>query len=318
VKDSAGNITEIWIRWHAVGTLSLSSASDRHYMLDRITGRLMFGDGVQGKIPPVGKANILAKAYRAGGGMKGMCEKRDLAKLRTTLPLIDKVTNYQPTAGGADQEDIDRVAMSGPRRIKSRDRAVTVEDYEWLAREATSEVAKSRCLPMTKGASLTEEDRQGADPGWVTVMIVPQGQEDQPLPTEQLIGLVKRYLTDRSLATLGMQIDVIGPRYVPIEVSAEIIPRRIEEAKTVEKRVFDALKVFLHPLSGGPDGEGWEFGRTLYLSEIGAVVQGAEGVDRVRDLNIKKPGDVVPQDRIVIGSNDLPVSGQLTILATGA
>ena len=318
VKDAAGNITEIWVRWHAVGALSLSSASDRHYVLDRVTGRLMFGDGVQGHIPPAGKANILAKVYRAGGGMKGLCEKRSLTELKTTLPLIDKVTNYQSTAGGADQEDIDKVAMSGPLRIKSRDRAVTVEDYEWLAREAASEVAKSRCLPLTKGASLTEANRQGADPGWITVMIVPRGQEDQPLPTEQLIGSVRRYLTDRSLATLGSQIDVIGPRYVPIDVTAEIIPRRIEEAKSVEKRVFDDLKAFLHPLSGGPDGEGWEFGRAIYLSEIGAVVQGAEGIDRVRDLTIKKSGAAVPRERIIIGSDDLPASGQLTIVATGA
>ena len=91
------------------------------------------------------------------------------------------------------------------------------------------------------------------------------------------------------------------------------------EAKTVEKRVFDQLTAFLHPLSGGPDGNGWEFGRDIYLSEIAAVVQATEGVDRVRSLIVRKTGDVVPSaNQIAIGGNDLPAAGNLTVLATEA
>jgi hypothetical protein len=196
--------------------------------------------------------------------------------------------------------------------------AVTVVVYEWLSHEAAGEVAKSRCLPLTKADSLIEANRQGDDPGWVTVIIVPQGQESQPLPTAQLIASVRRYLMDRSSATLNNRIDVIGPRYVPISVEAVFVPRRIEEAKTVEKRVFDNLRAFLHPLSGGPDGDGWQVGRTLYLSEIAAVVQGSEGVDRVRSLTLRRPGSAEPLERITLASNDLPASGDHHIVATGS
>ena len=112
--------------------------------------------------------------------------------------------------------------------------------------------------------------------------------------------------------------DVIGPRYVAIDVAAEVTPLRIEEAKAVEKRVFDKLRAFLHPLSGGPDGAGWEFGRAMYLSEVGAVVQGTVGVDRVRNLSIRKSGSDQSQESIAMGSNDLAASGHHTIVATGA
>ena len=319
VNDTAGNITEVWVRWHDVAALSLSTAADRHYLLDRASGRLMFGDGVQGRIPPAGKTNIVARTYRAGGGTKGLCAKLTLTELKTTLPLIDKVTNYESSAGAADQENIDNVAMSGPLRIKSRDRAVTVEDYEWLAREAATEVAKSRCLALTSADSLLAANPPGNDPGWLTVIVVPGGHEAQPLPTEGLINTVKDYLGQRSLPTLATRIDVIGPRYVSVDVSAEVVPRRMAEAKTVEKRVFDQLTAFLHPLSGGPDGNGWEFGRDIYLSEIAAVVQATEGVDRVRSLIVRKTGDVVPSaNQIAIGGNDLPAAGNLTVLATEA
>jgi predicted phage baseplate assembly protein len=318
VTDAAGNVMEVWVRWHAVAAMSLSTPSDRHYVVDNVTGTITFGDSVHGRIPPAGKDNIVARIYRAGGGAKGQCAARTLTELKTAIAFVDKVFNHEASRGGADQEAIANVATSGPLRIKSRDRAVTVEDYEWLAREAAGEVAKSRCLALTKADFLTEENRQGTDSGWITVIIVPQGEEDQPLPTENLLGTVKDFLTARSLATLGNRLDVIGPRYVPIDVTAEFIPRRIEEAKTVEKRVFDNLRAFLHPLSGGPDGKGWEFGRAIYLSEVAAVVQGTEGVDRVRNLTIRKSGTAASQDRIAMGNNDLAASGHHTIVATGA
>ena len=318
VNDAAGNVIEVWVRWHAVSAMSLSTPSDRHYVVDHVTGTIAFGDSVHGRIPPAGKDSIVARIYRAGGGAKGQCAPRTLSELKTTIPLVDQVFNLEASHGGADAEAIASVATSGPLRIKSRDRAVTVEDYEWLAREAAPEVAKSRCLALTRADSLTKENRQGTDPGWTTVIIVAHGDEDQPLPTENLLNTVKDFLTARALATLGSRIDVIGPRYVAIDVATEVIPLRIEEAKTVEKRVFDKLRAFLHPLSGGPDGQGWEFGRTIYLSEVGAVVQGTEGVDRVRNLSIRKSGSNQPQERIALASNDLAASGHHTIVATGA
>lgn len=318
VTDAAGNVIEVWVRWHAVSAMSLSTPADRHYVVDHVTGTITFGDSVHGRIPPAGKDSIVGRIYRAGGGAKGQCASRTLSELKTTIPLVDQVFNLEASRGGADAEAIVNVATSGPLRIKSRDRAVTVEDYEWLAREASGEVAKSRCLALTRADSLIGENRQGTDPGWITVIIVPYGDEDQPLPTENLLNTVKDFLTARSLATLNNRIDVIGPRYVAIDVAAEVIPLRIEEAKTVEKRVFDKLRAFLHPLSGGPDGEGWEFGRAMYLSEVGAVVQGTEGVDRVRKLSIRKSGSDQSQESIAMGSNDLAASGHHTIVATGA
>jgi hypothetical protein len=132
-----------------------------------------------------------------------------------------------------------------------------------------------------------------------------------------LIRTVKDYLTARSLTTLAERIDVIGPRYVPVSVEAEVIPKRIEDAKAVENRVLDSIKLFLHPLRGGADGNGWEFGRDVYLSEIAAVIQGTEGVDRLRKL-ILWQGEQQVQDRVAIQNIDLPSSGDHDVVAVGS
>ena len=314
IKDEAGNITEVWVRWHQVSTFSLSGPGDRHYVLDRITGRLAFGDGVRGLIPPPGKDTIKVAVYRSGGGKIGNCAPNTITELKTTFPFVDKVRNYEAAAGGSDQEDISRVTVTGPRLVKNRDRAVTAEDFEWLALQASGEVSKARCLPLTKASSM---EAQKQEPGWITIIIVPQGEEDQPLPTQGLIRTVKDYLTARSLTTLAERIDVIGPRYVPVSVEAEVIPERIEDAKAVENRVLDSIKLFLHPLRGGADGNGWEFGRDVYLSEIAAVIQGTEGVDRLRKL-ILWQGEQQVQDRVAIQNIDLPSSGDHDVVAVGS
>ena len=57
---------EIWVRWHRVQNFHSSDARSRHYMLDRITGVVTFGNGQQGMLPPIGRDNIRAFVYRAG------------------------------------------------------------------------------------------------------------------------------------------------------------------------------------------------------------------------------------------------------------
>lgn len=318
VVDAAGNLLEVWVRWQAVPSLSLSSASDRHYVLDHVTGTLVFGDGVQGRIPPAGRDNVVARLFRAGGGAAGLCPPRSLTDMKTPIAYIASVVNHEAAFGGMDAETVDKVLAHAPWRIKSRDRAVTAEDYEWLAREAAGEVARARCLPLTQAGSLADANRPGGDPGWVTVIIVPQGRQDQPLPSEPLIAAVRGHLAQRACATLSGRIDVIGPRYVAVRVAATFVPRHLGEAKTVELRVRERLQAFLHPLTGGPGGDGWEFGRSVHLSEIAAVLQGTEGLDRVSNLSLWRPGHPDALERIRLASHELPASGDHDIKATGA
>jgi predicted phage baseplate assembly protein len=274
---------------------------------------VFFGDGARGHIPPPGKDNIRAPLYRSGGGKTGNRAPRVITEMKTTIPFIDAVVNHHPSSGGSDQEDLKDVMVRGPRHIKSRDRAITKEDFEWLTLQAAGEIATARCLPTTRvvGSGLS-----GENPGWVTVIIVPKGEMAEPLPTEALIRTVKTHLARYSLTTIADQIDVIGPTYVPIMIEATVVPKRIEEAKAVEKRVSENLATFLHPVKGGSDGQGWQFGNAIYLSEIAAVIQGTEGVDRVRDVVLKTAQGEM-KDRVAIPENGLPSSGEHMIRSVG-
>ncbi|MEW5818489.1 MAG: hypothetical protein AB1798_24250, partial [Spirochaetota bacterium] len=58
------------------------------------------------------------------------------------------------------------------------------------------------------------------------------------------------------------------------------------EADFVRRLVNERLQTYFHPLKGGPDGKGWEFGRDVYISEICKVIEDTEGVNHAEDVEI--------------------------------
>ncbi|HEX8852991.1 MAG TPA: hypothetical protein VF754_05865, partial [Pyrinomonadaceae bacterium] len=56
------------------------------------------------------------------------------------------------------------------------------------------------------------------------------------------------------------------------------------EQKGVVELAAEALREFFDPLKGGPQRRGWPFGRSIYVSEIYALLDAVEGVDYVSQL----------------------------------
>lgn len=296
----SGRVREVWVRWEERDHLNFSGPEDRHYVIERARGRLIFGDGVNGRVPPPGANNILARRYQAGGGIDGNVAAGAITQLFSSAPMVQAVSNPRAADGGADGENLDEVYRRGPQTLRHRRRALSVQDYEALACEASPGVAVARALPAT-----APNGRPA--PGWVTVIIVPQSHESEPQPSLELRDAVHAHLLARAPATLAPErLAVIGPTYLPIGVSAAVVPYVLGESGAVEEAVRAALARFLHPLTGGPEGRGWAFGRAVYLSDIAALLEASVGVDHVEDLNLLLNGTprgewvAVPPDRIVV------------------
>ena len=69
-----------------------------------------------------------------------------ISVLKSSIPYVASVENRRAARGGVDGEDIENAKVRGPIRLRTRGRAVTAEDYEYLAREAAPEVARVRAL----------------------------------------------------------------------------------------------------------------------------------------------------------------------------
>jgi Baseplate J-like protein len=293
-RDLTGNPQEIWVRWHEVIDFYGSSATDRHYVLDWMTGEIRFGNGSYGKIPPIGTGNLRMTYYRTGGGVQGNSPVGSIAQLKTTIPYIDSVTNPIAAAGGADAESIESLIDRAPRQIRHGNRAVTIEDYQDLAIEASPEVARAKCFPLLNLSQNPFEiqnliDQLPQAPGVVSVIIVPRSLDPKPLPSIELINRVQSYIQARSIATA--KIAVVGPLYIQFDIKVEIATVSLSGISEIEQNVKSTLDRFLHPLTGGSEGNGWTFGRTPHLSDFYALLESIPGIDHIQSLSITPVAD---------------------------
>jgi predicted phage baseplate assembly protein len=120
-----------------------------------------------GAVPPKG-APLRVPEYLTGGGPAGNVAARTITVLRTTVPFVDRVENRRAAHGGVDGETIEEAKERGPLALRTRDRAVTAEDYEQLARRAAPGIARVRCVPgrvAARGAGRPGPGRPRHRPG---------------------------------------------------------------------------------------------------------------------------------------------------------
>jgi hypothetical protein len=79
---------------------------------------------------------------------------------------------------------------------------------------------------------------------------------------------------------------VTGVEYVRVDVDAEIVVDHPGDASDVERAVLENLDQYLHPVTGGPDGSGWDFGRLPQKYELYGLIEHIGGVNHVRDLRV--------------------------------
>lgn len=277
--DEDGNPKEIWVRWHQVESFYASSPTDRHYVIDPVAGKVVFGDGRRGLVPPPGPNAILAERYMTGGGVVGNVGGGSIVTLRQAVPYVERVTNYYKARGGADLESLEEAKLRGPQTVRHRYRAVTVEDYEWLALRASSNVARARCLKTPR--------REGE----VSVIVLPKGEQKgrdlhkKPLPAPELLRRVQDFLDERRLVTTRLR--VMKPRYKELSVRVTVVLKHGGPGmERLKQDLETAIRTTLHPLFGGVDGKGWQFGRAVHKSDLYRVIEGLEGVDFVEDLEL--------------------------------
>jgi hypothetical protein len=118
---------------------------------------------------------------------------------------------------------------------------------------------------------------------------------------------VSAYLARRHV--IGSRIEVIGPEYVEVGVMARVKAFPGQGKTAVRDAVVNALRDFLDPLAGGPDGKGWPLGRDVYTSEVLDVIARVPGVDHVLSLQLIVPGSGAQCGNVCLPPLALTVSG---------
>lgn len=323
--------------WTERPDFDASGPDDAHFTLDAQSGVIAFGDGRRGRTPD---AAILVRYNRtaaADGNLKAAASWT-LANTPVNAALLgdDPITvtadfatiaNPIPAWGGSDAEPLNHAAGRAAEtlwaherlvetcgrcitldqqdvlHLKAPERATTLLDYERLAREVPGTVvARARAWagldPAYPGIKAV---------GTVTVIVVPYLPLDRPTPTRGLLDVVRRYLKRHKI--VGTRLVVTGPEYVEVRVQATVRTRGQVITAQVAANIRAALNAFLDPLTGGPNGRGWPFGRDVYRAEILQVIDNVPGVDHVLALELIAGDDDAQCGNLCVGPIALTTPG---------
>jgi len=298
-----------WEAWQEIDDFENSGPLDRHYHIDTETGEIFFGNGLNGLIPNMG--DQIRVSYRTTLGSNGNIPENKKFLITTSGFTGITVTNPKKAEGGTDQETIESAAARARRDMSVPYRAITASDFEEAALSTPG-------LRVVRAKAITNYHPLYPCvvnfPNWVTVVVVPVCRETDalPLPGQGFLDTVSRHLDRHHLVTTG--ISVIGPKYVKISVGCTVKIRKRSSPSAVAAMVEEALEQFLDPLHGGPDRNGWPFGRAVFPSEIYQVIDAVEGVDYATDVSVSAEGEYQEKEGIIrIPSVTLVYSGRHAI-----
>lgn len=272
-----------------------TAAEAKCFMIEKITNKVRFGDGIRGKIPPSG-AKIVCERYQIIRGNEVKIGRNTLKEILNPIPYLDpddiEAISNEQAEGGFYIYPFEQAQTTGLQYQKERYRAVTEEDFEFLATEIFNKsqvsklrqdrVARAKAVPKRNlTASKPHEEREGE----ISIIIVPypiNHADTKPEPSEALKDKVWRLLDKRRLITTRHH--VVGPVYVSVSIEVKVARKPNTLAATIWDSVEKKIREFSDPLKGGPDGKGWPFGRDVYKSELFKLIEDIEGIDHVKSI----------------------------------
>lgn len=266
---------------------------------------LRFGDGVNG-VPPIGD---IAVTYRVGGGSAGNVGPGRVSRLEGTLTdvlgnvVAVTVTNAAAAAGGADRETVAQGRVRAPKAFRSLVRTVTVADFEANA-QGVAGVGRVRAY--------THADEPSIAVNAVQVAVVPT---TPVAPTSALKAAVLTEATVTRPSPLTMQVDVVDPIYVDVDVAAKVFfTAGTTDKVAVRVAIVAALTAFLAPLAAdGTANPNVGFGSSAGDVEVARsnLVAEIEAVARVRKVDL---ATFLPAADVALGFRRFPRLGTVTVL----
>lgn len=309
IYETTGRPKEIWVRWHQVQDFYQSAARDRHYVLDHLTGKITFGDGRNGLIPPPGKGNIRMSRYQTGGGTAGNKPPGSIVQLKTTVPYVDKVINPEAAAGGAEAETLDSLIERAPKEIRHRQRIL--EEIRDFFNLYSDEQNQSEGWLFGRDVYISElyqllEKLEGVD-------YIPDIMVSSNCPSQDQHCVVAEPIWHKEGDQIGLRlydhhlpsvrIDpaniVIAPNvnFIPLPLQVSVVGNSATDPNILKRQIKQTLRDFFHPLHRRP-GLTTTQDTTITLPSLRQVVTDIEGVQAINSLQ-SYPTQILANDLIV-------------------
>ncbi|WP_186757804.1 baseplate J/gp47 family protein [Echinicola salinicaeni] len=214
---------------------------------------------------------------------KGLPEKT-ISKLQERLSWVKSIQQPYPSTGGKDKESDAAYYRRVSERLRHKNRAITLWDYEHLILQKFPKVYKVKCLNHTCSSSFQS-------PGNVTIILVPDTVQQavfdiyQPRVSQATLNEVGTFVNE--LNTFHVKAKVINPNYEEVKVSVNVKFKEGLDASYYIGQIKEDIKRFLSPWAYDQKVT-VEFGVTLHKSQLIHYLEELAYVDYLENLILMK------------------------------
>jgi len=264
--DFLGEITAFFVRWTEVDSFDSSGGDDRHYVIDRMTNTLQFGDGIHVRIPQAQQDVAIRVQVMSSDGARGNLAAGALNGFYGNVMYVQSVSNPAATFAGCDMENLEGAMRRGADILSGRGRLISEIDFARAVRAFSPMVEKVKCV--------AGRDVDGyPDPGRITIAVMTGDYNERSCAFQNIRDPLRRRLLDRCEATLTENdLVVTEPMYVEISASVWVKADDASVAFDIQDMVLQTIRNYLEPLTR-PGCNGWDIGELPTEGQLRMLLQ---------------------------------------------
>lgn len=258
-----------WQLWQQAASLDDAAPADRRYLFEPERAAIRFGNNLHGKVPSRGQDNLWIGALQTTRGSEGNIGAGRIRDFVRPPGCGLRVEQCTAASGGRGEESLDEMlARAAAAPAVFHRRAVTKEDYAHFAARAPGLVVDAVHIVPLYRPGLTDAWEQ-TEENAVTVVAEARELQQRAADTAPFLKNLRRQMQEVRLLTT--QIHVMLPRYLPLDLYAEITGRQASETavRAAIERCLRQMKDVL-----------------LCESELCRALESLEGVESVRSLTL--------------------------------
>ena len=224
-----------------------------------------------------------------------------ISKLKIPDAAIKKITQPYASFGGRPKENDDHFYIRVSERLRHKDRAITVWDYEHLVLEAFPEIYKVKCLNHTQ---IEDGIYHEVKPGYVSVITIPsqQNRNDanplKPYTQQSTLTNIENFLKKRISCFVKLRASQPQFEEVRLEFSLKLFDE-YKDFNFYKSKLKEEITQFLSPWAYG-NATSIDFGGKVYKSVLINFIEERYYVDFITDVFM-----YVTVDETTGESNDL-------------
>lgn len=200
----------------------------------------------------------------------------------------------QPYAsfGGKPQESDAAYYRRISERLRHKNRAITIWDYEHLILQQFPKIYKAKCLNHTSYKIKDDKIETGfLAPGHVLIIVIPDIENNnvfdiyQPRVSKATLNEIQNFVNERN--TLHVDAVVANPEYEEVTVELGVKFRKGFDESYYLKKLNEDITRLLSPWAFKETAK-IEFGTTLHRSTLIHYIEKLQYVDYVEDVKMKK------------------------------